>query len=114
MKIVNLATFLSLPPNTVFSKFEPCVFDDLMIKGENCGKMDFIYSEAGSSAIENNGSADFATKLFRATDTGESLAMDFDCTGRDGCFEPNQLFAVWEEADIRALIERLKRCLQST
>ena len=110
MKIVNLETFRKLPPNTLFAKYQPCVFEELEIKGETW-EYDFLVSSNLSSAIKCSSSTEFVELLDRAEKTGESLEMDFDSEGRDGCFEKEQLFAVWEEADARALIERLKRCL---
>lgn len=47
--------------------------------------------------------------LLRGEATGEDLAMDFDCLGRDGLFDRNQLFAVWSADDVRGLIARLGR-----
>lgn len=112
MKIVNLQTFRSLPANTVFSKYEPCCFDDLCIKGETLDH-DFLVQQI-SDSIECSGSDEFADKLFRAADTGESVSFDFDCEGRDGLYEDDQLYAVWEPDDVRALIERLSQCLPNT
>lgn len=34
MRIVDRKTFLAMPIGTVFSKYEPCVFGNLCIKGE--------------------------------------------------------------------------------
>jgi hypothetical protein len=110
MKIVNLKTFRALPPNTVFAKYEPFVFSELEIKGETWGS-DFLVASSLSSAIKCSGAGEFIELLERAEKTGESLAMDFESEGRDGCFEDNQLFAVWEEVDVVALIQRLKLCL---
>lgn len=110
MKIVNLETFRKMPPNTLFAKYEPCVFEELEIKGETW-EYDFLVSSSLSSAIKCSGSDEFSELLDRAEKTSESLAMDFETEGRDGCFDKDQLFAVWEEADVLALIERLKRCL---
>jgi hypothetical protein len=109
MKIVNREAFLKLPANTLFSTYEPCIFGDIAIKGENCGT-DFFRQNI-RDAIENNSSEDFFAKLDHAQKTGASLAMDFEYEGRDGLFEEGQLFAVWEKADVASLIERLRRCL---
>jgi hypothetical protein len=109
VKIVDRKTFLALPPETLFSKYEPCVFFDLLIKGETWGN-DFLYQSI-NDAIESAGSDDFANKLFTVQASGESLPMDFNCQGRDGLFDDDQLFAVWEPADVLALITRLGRCV---
>ena len=109
MKIVNLKTFRELPSNTVFSKYQPCIFDEIQIKGETW-EVDFL-AQSIHDAIKCSRSKEYGELLLRAEKTGESVAFDFDCQERDGLFEDEQLFAVWEEADVRALIERLKLCL---
>lgn len=111
MRIINRKQFLALPPNTLYSKYRPCFFDPVEIKGETLGHGDDFLMQRIADAIDCNGSQDYSDKLFDAAELGESLAMDFDCLGRDGCFDADQLFAVWEPADVAALIERLKRCL---
>lgn len=110
MKIVNRAQFLALPPNTLFSKYSPCFFGELEIKGQTWGDCNDFLSQQVSDAIACTGSEDFSNKLEDAQESGDSLAMDFQCMGRDGCFDADQLFAVWEPADVAALIERLKPC----
>lgn len=109
MKIVNRTQFLALPAQTLFSKYEPCCFGELEIKSDSL-RNDWLTQDI-AGAIANNGSEDFASKLFDAEINGTSLPMDFDCLGRDGCFDEGQLFAVWEKADVEALIGRLIRCL---
>ena len=111
MKIVNLSTFRSLPANTVFSKYQPCCFEDLCIKGETLDH-DFLVQQI-ADAIECSGSDEFVDKLYHAAETGESVGFDFECEGRDGLYETEQLFAVWEPDDVRALIERLGQCLHN-
>lgn len=113
MKIVNLEAFRQMPSNTLFAKYEPCVFEELEIKGKTL-EHDFLVTSSLSSAIKCSGWTHLGDLLDQAERTGESLAMDFETEGRDGCFEKDQLFAVWEEADVLALIERLKRCLPDT
>ena len=108
MKIVNRKTFLEMPSNTLFSKWSPCWFDDLTIKGESLGQ-DFLVQEI-ASAVKCNDSGEFADLCDDAARTGESVALDLDCMGRDGCFDESQFFAVWEAQDVIALIERLKAC----
>lgn len=53
-------------------------------------------------------------KLFDAQENGVSVAMDFETQGRDGMFDHDQLYAVWEPQDVAALVERLRRCLSPT
>lgn len=109
MKIVNRAQFLALPPNTLFSKYTPCVFQHLEINGETWGN-DFLTQQI-VDAIAYADSGDFSDKLHLSQECGDSLRMDFDCQGRDGCFDDDQLFAVWEREDVLALIARLQGCV---
>jgi hypothetical protein len=109
MRIVNLETFLALPGQTLYSKYRDETFGRLEIKTGIIGHetMDFI-SQAIVDAFEHNSSEDYRDKLESAWKTGVSLKMDFDFAGRDGLFETNQLFAVWEKTDIAQLIARLQ------
>jgi hypothetical protein len=71
--------------------------------------MDF--AQAINGAIAFNDTGEFVERLSDAAENGVSIAMDFDTSMRDGLFEDGQLFAVYERADIEALIARLQRCL---
>lgn len=110
MKIVNRATFLAMPAETLYSKYAPCFFGPLSIKGDTIGENDFGEQQI-ADAIESSGSDEFFDLLDRAEHGGESLRMDFDCQGRDGLFDAGQLFAAWEREDVEALIARLQQCL---
>ena len=111
MKIINRKTFLALPAGTVFSKYETGAFGPLTIKCSSDYGNDFLVQYI-ADAIKCTGSEDFVGRLDASEATGESMPMDFDCIGRDGCFEDWQLFAVWERADVEALIARLTKTLQ--
>lgn len=107
MRIVDRATFLALPAGTLYAKYKPCCTDGLCIKGENCGKNDWFYQDL-SLPLKCHGSGEWADRLLTAQETGESVALDLQSEGRDGCFEADQLFAVWEPDDVAQLIARLK------
>lgn len=111
MKIVDRKAFLALPENTLFSKYEPCSFEELTIKGESWLHCDDFLTQGVVDAIECSGPHEWADKLFDSQENGTSMKMDFDCQGRDGCFDADQLFAVWELQDVEALIARLQLCL---
>lgn len=107
MKIVNLENFLTLPKNTVFSKFKPFVLADIEIKGDNVGDSDF-YVQDISTAIADN----YVEHLQKALQ-GEEIQFDFDSEIPDGLFEENQLFAIWNQSDVKRLITRLTECVDS-
>lgn len=107
MKILNLEEFRKCPSGTLFSKYSPYVFDGLMVKGETL-EYDFIYQNLIGN-IECHDSGEFGDKLEYAKETGESISLDFDCMGRDGLFEKNQLFAIYEEEDVKQFIKRITK-----
>lgn len=112
MKIVDLETFRKLPVGMLFMKFTPCVFGELCSKGET-KEHDFLYQSI-TDEIECEGSEEFSEKLFAASENPNvSLKMDFDLTSRDGYFENNQLFAVYEKADVLGLLIKIRECLFS-
>src|SRR4051812_9857957 len=104
MKIVDRKTFLDMPPGTVFAKFGPLpsyVFGDVMIKGETSSN-DFWMQPFIS--IDADDTSDWAEEIEQSITTGHSIGLDLDYEVRDGLFENDQLFAVWEHADVKGLI----------
>ena len=43
-----------------------------------------------------------------AAGKGYNISVTCNNTSRDGCFDENQLYAVWSRADITALIAKLE------
>lgn len=112
MRIVNLTEFRKLKPGTVFMKYTPQYFEELCVKGDTWDS-DFL-CEAITNEIDCNDSGERCDCLFEAQeDSAKSLKLDFDCTGRDGCHDPNQLFAVYEKEDLQGLIRKLQYSLEA-
>ncbi len=109
MKIVPLKDFRALPSGTIFCKYDPIVFGDLCIKGETW-ETDFI-SASLTNWIECDSSSDLTDKLEKYQETKESFKLDLECYGRDGYFDDNQLFAIYEKDDLSQLIDVLKKSL---
>jgi hypothetical protein len=114
MKIVDEATFLKLPAGTIYAKYQPCVFDEIAIKDESVprdGPVTWYLQELMPWFADNSGSDDYFDTL-HAIERGEpSPPFDYDCTVKDGCYEHDQLFAVFEKPDVEALIGRLQKAL---
>lgn len=112
MKIVDHKTFLALPAGTLFSKYTPISFGDLSIKGDTLpGDVGDFVSLTLSDAVDHTSSADLMDKLDAARTESASMPMDFDAGSRDGMFDADQSFAVWEPQDVFALIARLQSTL---
>jgi len=112
MRIINLTEFRALPAGVVFAKYEPCFFGELCVKDDTIDcTCDFYYSELCCD-FEHGGSSDFVDKLATAQqDRTHSIPVDFHGVQRDGLFERDQLFAVYEQADLDAMIEKLRSCV---
>ena len=113
MKIIGRDQFLALPSHAVYSKYTDENLEELSVKQDTVPSgTDFRY-QGLVTTIDSEGPArkGFCLTLSEAASTGLSVAMDFESSWRDGLFEEDQLFAVWEEADIRGLIGRLQQCL---
>lgn len=83
-----------------------------MIKGDTIIDNDFCAQPIVDALTCADGS-ELLDIMLTAMDTGESVALDFHCEARDGLFEDDQLFAVWEKKDVEALIARLHEALQN-
>jgi len=100
MYIVNLEQFRALPPYTVFRKYEPCIAGDLSFKFDTW-EHDFISMTV--EFPESNSSDELFARLDEMERTGCSYQLDVDCAGRDGLFEKDQLFLIYDAADLTAL-----------
>lgn len=117
MKIVNRETFLALPAGTLYATYQPCIFDELMIKGDTSysptinGPIDFWKQELIPWFETSRDSGMYIDTLASIEAGGQSPAFDFDYPSRGGLFEEDQLFAVFEKRDVEALIARLNQAL---
>jgi len=107
MKILTRKQFMNTPIGTVFSYYEPQCFRDLMIKQSDLSgwETDFLYDNI-IGALESESSDEYSNKCVKM-EAGESVLMDFEATSREGLFEEEQLFAVYEKEDVEKLIKRL-------
>ena len=110
MKIVDRKTFLEMPEGILFSKYEPCYFGDIAIKGGTFPEYGDFCHQLIADSIELSGTETLSDKC-TMMEHGESVPVDLECQGRDGLYDADQLFAVWESADIEALISRLQKCV---
>lgn len=112
MRIVGLKEFLALPNGTVYAKYAPQYFSEWGVKTETLNDVDFCFTSLDHD-MDCEGSDDLVGILQRLeNDPTDSYPLSFDVGARDGCFERNQLFAIWDEADIDALIARLQEAKQ--
>ena len=114
MKIINLESFKKMPKGTVFSKYAPTCFKELLIKDETIGD-DFFYQNMIGN-IECEPGFDLANKCNQMEESQDvSFPLDFDNikkeTGPYG-YEKNRLFAIYEKKDVKGMIKRLREALK--
>lgn len=119
MRIVNREEFLRLPAGTIFAKYadqKPGVVTldsgKIAIKEETCHE-DFVVQELDPWFEGCNDSGDWSDVYERMLEGERSPPVDYDFAGRDGEFDRDQLFLVWEKDDARKLIDRLEQAYAS-
>ena len=103
MRVINRKEFLQMRKNTIFATYEPCVFGRLCIKGESF-EDDFLFTDFMETGLNFNIYSDLL-------DNRKSVLIDLSSQSRDGIFEDEQMFVIFEDKDIEHLIDRLKMCL---
>jgi hypothetical protein len=114
MRIINRAEFQACPAGTIYSKYQPCVFDELSVKTSGPlqeGQTDDWTRIILCDAIEAIDELEFIDACIRAQDSGLELRMDFENVSRDGMYNKDQLFAVWDRRDVEQLIATLQQTL---
>lgn len=98
MKIVNFKTFIAMPAGVIFSYYQPCIFEGLWRKEETINHND------GDPPGDY-----FQTSLLPTFDSMSQDVELSDLMERDGAFDYDRLYAVYEADDVA----RLKKFLES-
>jgi hypothetical protein len=108
MEIINLEAFLKLPSNTLYQKYEPQVFSDLEIKVNDPGQW-----EPAWLALSLWGFTEGAICSGTNSDIiyNGKFRWDLESIGRDGYYDHDQLFCVYDKEDVQRLINQLSKCL---
>jgi hypothetical protein len=106
MKIYRRPEFLKLPDGILFCNGIKWCWGPPEIKTKTHKTNDF--DTLSLSDIEWSGSEDLINKQEEMLDTGKSYPIDLDSSMRDGCFDNEQIFLVYESEDVKALIATLQ------
>lgn len=115
MKIVNKEDFYKLPTGTLFANYQPIIFEGLFIKGINLYDdeglpYDFI-QESLLGNLDCSGSTEQDEILFKAEKEGLSFKLDFDNSTREGFYDSEDLYAIYEKHDVQQFVSKLSTCL---
>lgn len=123
MRILNRRQFLAMPANTLFffcGKYEISDLAVKMCEGQTvtdaeARRVSFHYLEIGSPLSLNTvgageSCADTDVYILTMADmvAGSPADMYFDCVTRDGFFDPDQLFMVFDSGDVDRLLTFLQ------
>lgn len=106
MKIYRRDEFMKLPAGTIFCKCSrPWAFEDLCVKGDtwqNTAGENYEWIFTSIRDIDARDSGDACDRFDEMLEKGVSYPMH-DTYGRDGCFDPNDVFLVYEVEDLKRL-----------
>lgn len=106
MRVYSKKDFLSLPEGTIFCNGVKWAFDSLRVKGESFNNFsDFLYTDL--CWIESEGSHECFDFLEDSLKNGTSYEMN-KSTARDGIFYDEDVFLVFEKADLEHLMNSFK------
>lgn len=100
MRIYDRAGFLKLPEGTFFSKGVEWSFGCLSVKGESTAYNDFYCCDL--DWVDGKSSEECFDRLDAMLKKGASFPVQ-DSGGRDGLFDEDAIFLVWERADLEKL-----------
>ena len=120
MKILNREKFLACPIGTVFFDFKPTNFTGLAVKMSGPedavrASNDFFRINIDSilnvgtveSGESSNGTNEALEMLDRAVVGAGDFGLFFDCMSRDGMYEDDAMFVVFDDADVQRLVAAL-------
>ena len=119
MKLYKRKDFILLPANTIYSRVDKSGAE--LMYGLFCKTsgtdwpLDFVeqdlIAECGfPNGITDGGDAiDYAINL---RDTFQDFRTDLDCAGRDGMFDDEDVFVVWDKEDVKKLVDYLLSVLK--
>jgi hypothetical protein len=114
MKLLNRKEFLKLPEGTLYAKYYQDIFDDICVKDASIGvdeEIGVFYTmpliNISDDAFDND-HADASDSFVKT----KQCELDFDCYGRDGFFDEDQLFAVFEAKELSEMTKILQTALK--
>lgn len=112
MRIYNRQEFMKLPAGTFFAKGSEWYFESIDVKDDTCvheGKnIDFFVHEL--NWVDSDGTEQALERLQDMKENGASHPMQ-DSISRDGCFDEEDLFLVYEKEDLKRLKEMIEKAL---
>lgn len=112
MKIVTRAQLMALPSMTVFTLYSPVIVDGLFVKtSEPDSGVDFVEVDLQCGVALRNG-REYDTPHYDMVN-GVSIPYEpLETTCRNGLFDHDQLYKIFEKSDVETLIALLTECVK--
>ncbi len=111
MKLINRYELMNLPSGTLYCTLnEPWVFGDMCIKGDtiNVDGRNIDFGERGIQWVDADDSEEAVNRLdTMLEDSNRSYLVEQDY-GREGMFDDNQVYMVYDGADIKSILDDLR------
>jgi hypothetical protein len=115
MIILSRVDFLKQPKGVLFAKYSKTgIFDGLCVKHDTMFGFDGTATDFGYQdcmEVLADGSEEWLNVIENAENKGASFSLDLNCGSRDGLFDKDQLFAVFEQSDLEALRGLIGSCV---
>lgn len=108
MRIVGREEFLKLPDGTVYSSYSSLgIIGGLYIKEETLDN-DWWYQDC-LSCVKSHDTNEFIDTMLKAEEDNKfDFDIDLACLNRDGLYEEDDKFLIYNKQDLGKLIDRLK------
>lgn len=123
MRIVDRATFLTLPAGTVYAKWgsagegatkeQDLTHDEVAVKGETVAGVDWVVLDLLAWPEDCSNSFEWADAMHAAINGKPTAPLDIGEGGRDGFFDQEQLFAVFDRVEVERLVALFRNCLET-
>jgi hypothetical protein len=105
MRIVRRPEFLGLPAGTIYCaarSAEDCDFGVMHVKADTLDYNDFVC--LALNGIEAHDSDELMARMDAMLEAGASYPLE-ESFGRDGCFHDNEIYLIYERADLERIID---------
>ena len=108
MKVLNRQDFMKMPEGTIFAKGKRWYFEQLSFKAGTMSD-DFVCLDLCN--VDNDSFEQLIDRLEEMLSKGTSYPFDNTGFSRDGCFDEDDLFLVFEKDDLLILRSRIDEAL---
>lgn len=111
MRIVKKPEMMKIleKENVIYSEVNGYIIDGLY-GGLQSDFSDILYNDLLTS-IYSNSSNEYFDILDDAKENGSEFKLDLECTCREGMFDDDQEYMVYDKDDIKQLVDKLSRYL---